>query len=101
MLMPDQLQPVSVAVTIDLLWLGFVGFIMQIVITTAYRYADAVVVASMRYLQMPMSGIVGYWLFAEVLAASEIIGAVIIIGSCLVIAWREVVRSRQVSHPGV
>jgi len=101
MLMPDQLQPVSLAVTIDLLWLGFVGFIMQIVITTAYRYADAVVVASMRYLQMPMSGIVGYWLFAEVLAASEIIGAVIIIGSCLVIAWREVVRSRQVSHPGV
>ena len=100
-LMPDQLQPVNLAVTIDLLWLGFVGFVMQIVITTAYRYADAVVVASMRYLQMPISGIVGYWLFAEVLSASEIIGAVVIIGSCLVIAWREVVRSREVSHPGV
>jgi drug/metabolite transporter (DMT)-like permease len=55
----------------------------------------------MRYLQMPISGVVGYFLFAEVMSATEIIGALVIIGSCLVIAWRELVRSREVNQPGI
>ena len=37
----------------DLVLLGVIGAGLQIVLTTAYRYSDAVVVASMRYLQMP------------------------------------------------
>ena len=67
--------------------------------TSAYRYADAVVVASMRYLQMPLAGILGYVVFAEVMTAAEIAGVAIIILSCLVIAWRELVRARQVTNP--
>jgi len=70
-------------------------------LTTAYRYSDAVVVASMRYLQMPVSGMVGYFLFAEVMSHGETIGALIIISSCLVIAWRELVRSHEVNQPGI
>ena len=61
---------------------------------TAYRYSDAVVVASMRYVQMPISGIVGYFVFAEIMSASEIIGALVIIVSCLVIAWRTCAHAR-------
>jgi drug/metabolite transporter (DMT)-like permease len=100
-ILPDQLQAISQAVLIDLVFLGVIGSALQIVMTTAYRHSDAVVVASMRYLQMPISGVVGYFLFAEVMSATEIIGALVIIGSCLVIAWRELVRSREVNQPGI
>jgi drug/metabolite transporter (DMT)-like permease len=100
-ILPDQLQAISRTVLIDLVFLGVIGSALQIVMTTAYRHSDAVVVASMRYLQMPISGVVGYFLFAEVMSATEIIGALVIIGSCLVIAWRELVRSREVNQPGI
>jgi len=98
---PEQLYPISQPVMIDLILLGVIGAGLQIVLTTAYRHSDAVVVASMRYLQMPVSGVVGYSLFAEVMSHGEIIGALIIISSCLVIAWRELVRSREVNQPGI
>jgi len=101
LILPDQLQAISQTVLIDLVFLGVIGSALQIVMTTAYRHSDAVVVASMRYLQMPISGVVGYFLFAEVMSATEIIGALVIIGSCLVIAWRELVRSREVNQPGI
>ena len=98
---PEQLYAISQPVMIDLILLGVIGAGLQIVLTTAYRHSDAVVVASMRYLQMPVSGVVGYSLFAEVMSHGEIIGALIIISSCLVIAWRELVRSREVNQPGI
>ena len=99
--LPEQLYSINRAVIFDLILLGVIGAGLQIVLTTAYRYSDAVVVASMRYLQMPISGVVGYFLFAEVMSQTEIIGALIIISSCLVIAWRELVRSREVNQPGI
>ena len=101
LILPEQLYSINEAVIFDLILLGVIGAGLQIVLTTAYRYSDAVVVASMRYLQMPVSGVVGYFLFAEVMSQTEIIGALIIISSCLVIAWRELVRSREVNQPGI
>ena len=101
LVMPGRLYSINQAVIFDLILLGVIGAGLQIVLTTAYRYSDAVVVASMRYLQMPVSGVVGYFLFAEVMSQTEIIGALIIISSCLVIAWRELVRSREVNQPGI
>ena len=101
MILPDQMQSISQSILIDLVILGVIGSALQIVMTTAYRYSDAVVVASMRYVQMPISGIVGYFVFAEIMSASEIIGALVIIASCLVIAWRELVRKREVNQPGI
>jgi len=101
MILPDQMQSISQSVLVDLVILGVIGSALQIVMTTAYRYSDAVVVASMRYVQMPISGVVGYFVFAEIMSASEIIGALVIIASCLVIAWRELVRTREVNQPGI
>jgi len=66
--------------------------------TTAYRYSDAVVVASMRYVQMPILGIAGYFVCAEIMLAREIIGALVIIASCLVIEWRELARARSINR---
>ena len=101
LILPEQLYSIGQSVIFDLILLGVIGAGLQIVLTTAYRYSDAVVVASMRYLQMPVSGMVGYFLFAEVMSHEEIIGALIIISSCLVIAWRELVRSHEVNQPGI
>ena len=101
LILPEQLHSISQAVMVNLILLGVIGAGLQIVLTTAYSYSDAVVVASMRYLQMPVSGVVGYILFAEVMSRGEIIGALIIISSCLVIAWRELVRSREVRQPSI
>ena len=101
MTLPEQLYSINQAVMVDLILLGVIGAGLQIVLTTAYRYSDAIVVASMRYLQMPVSGLVGYFLFAEVMSTGEIVGALIIISSCVVIAWRELVRSREVNQPGI
>ena len=101
MILPDQMQSINQSILIDLVILGVIGSALQIVMTTAYGYSDAVVVASMRYVQMPISGIIGYFVFAEIMSASEIIGALVIIASCLVIAWRELVRTREVNQPGI
>ena len=64
---PGQFDAVSQPIFFDLVWLGVIGAGLQIVLTTAYRYADAVAVASMRYLQMPVSAVAGYVIFAEVM----------------------------------
>ena len=53
----------------------------------------------MRYLKMPLSGLVGYFMFAEIMTTTEISGAAIIIASCLVIVWRELVRGRLARPP--
>ncbi len=101
LLFPGQFDAVSQPIFFDLVWLGVIGAGLQIVLTTAYRYADAVAVASMRYLQMPVSAVAGYVIFAEVMTAVEIFGALVIITSCLVIAWRELVRAGEANQPGI
>ena len=101
LIVPSQFHTVSRAALIDLIFLGVIGAGMQIVLTSAYRFSDAVVVASMRYLQMPLSGVAGYVFFAETMNINEIFGAVVIISSCLVIAWRELVLAREVNQPGI
>ena len=101
LIVPSQFHTVSQAAFIDLIFLGVIGAGLQIVLTSAYRFSDAVVVASMRYLQMPLSGVAGYVFFAETMNIHEIFGAVVIISSCLVIAWRELALARGVNQPGI
>ena len=101
LLFPGQFDAVSQPIFFDLVWLGVIGAGLQIVLTTAYRYADAVAVASMRYLQMPVSAVAGYVIFAEVMTPVEIFGALVIITSCLVIAWRELVRAGEANQPRI
>jgi len=79
----------------QLMGLGVVASFFQIMLTSSYQYTEAVVVASMRYVQMPLSGLAGYFLFTEVMSSTEILGATVIIVSCLVIIWRELVRTRK------
>ena len=68
---------------------------LQLCITSAFRFAEAVVISSMRYLQIPLAAFVGFLMFDEVMAPIEIAGAAVVIGSCLFIAWREFIRARD------
>lgn len=86
---PDNLQ------LIKLIMLGVVGSLLQICMTTAYRYSEAVVVSSLRYLQVLGAGILGFFLFSEIPTALQLIGAVIVVGSCLFIVFREFQLSRR------
>ena len=94
-LLPDNFDQISGTTLRDLIVLGVIASLLQICFTTSYKYVDAVVVSSLRYVQMPLSGVFGYILFAEIMTTIEIIGATIIISSCVVIAWREMVRGRD------
>ena len=77
--------------------LGVVASLLQICMTTAYRYSEAVVVSSMRYLQVLGAGILGYIVFDEVPSQIQLIGAAIIVGSCMFIVLREFQLSRKSS----
>ena len=52
----------------DLIMLGIVAAGLQLCITSAFRFAEAVVISSMRYLQIPLAAFVGFLLFNEVMA---------------------------------
>lgn len=95
LLLPDVPMTVSQPVTFDLMMLGAVAAGLQLCITSAYKFSEAVVISSMRYLQIPLAAIVAFLLFGEVMSAIEIAGGAVVIGSCLFIAWREFVRARQ------
>ena len=56
---------------------------------------------SKRFVQVPISGIICNFAFAEIMPASKIIGALVIIASCLVMAWRELLRRREVDQLGI
>ena len=94
-LLPDVPMTVSRPVMFDLMLLGAVAAGLQLCITSAYKFSEAVVISSMRYLQIPLAAIVAYMLFDEIMSPVEIAGGGVVIGSCLFIAWREFVRARQ------
>ena len=76
----------------DLILLGVVSAISQVFFTGAYHFVDAVIVTTLRYLQVPLAGTTAFLLFAEIMTVNEIIGAVTVITSCLIIGWREVLK---------
>ena len=86
---PSQLDRVQSSVFYDLVFLGIITSFSQIFFTGAYHYVDAVIVSSLRYLQVPMAGLTAFLLFAEIMTSLEIFGAMIVILSCLLIGWRE------------
>ena len=75
--------------------LGIFSSCLQLSFTTAYRFSEAVVVASLRYLQVPLAGIYGFLLFSEVPTFIQLCGMVVVISSCMFIIWREFAISKH------
>ncbi len=68
---------------------GMVGGVGQILLTSAYRDADASVLAPFTYVSMIWSLLIGYLVFAEVPTLQMLGGAVLVMGSGLAIVLRE------------
>lgn len=78
---------------------GLLGGLAQILLTSAYRYADASLVAPFEYASMLFALGIGYAVFHEVPAPTMLLGAGIVIAAGVLIIWRErrlgIERSRQ------
>ena len=94
LIFPTQMQLPEGSQWPLLIVLGVVSSLLQLSFTTAYRFSDAVVVVTLRYLQVPSAGILGFLFFSEVPSFMQAIGAAIVISSCMFIVWREFVISR-------
>ena len=75
--------------------LGVISSLLQLSFTFAYKFSDAVVVVTLRYLQVPSAGILGFVLFSEVPTFVQVGGAMIVVTSCMFIVWREFVISHE------
>jgi len=68
---------------------GLIGGVAQIFITSAYRFADASVVAPFDYVSILVAMGIGYFFFAEVPTVQMLIGSAIVIFSGVLIILRE------------
>ncbi|MDR7031747.1 drug/metabolite transporter (DMT)-like permease [Mesorhizobium sp. BE184] len=75
--------------TVLLVAAGLSGGIAQILMTQAYRHAEASVVAPFEYTSMIFGLGLGYLLFADIPSLNTLIGGFIVIGAGLFIIWRE------------
>ncbi len=72
-----------------LVGLGLIGGVAQLVVTAAFRYADAAVLAPFDYAQILWGSALGYLIWSEVPAGTLWIGAAVLVASGLYIAHRE------------
>lgn len=68
---------------------GICGGVAQVLMTEAYRHAEASTVAPFEYSSLILSLLIGYLAFAEVPTVHMIIGGLIVVGSGIFIVWRE------------
>lgn len=78
---------------------GLLGGAGQILMTSAYRHADASVVAPFDYASMLFALAIGYWAFDEVPTRTMLLGASLVVTAGVLIIWRErrlgIERARQ------
>ncbi|MGQ0564309.1 MAG: DMT family transporter [Gemmobacter sp.] len=78
---------------------GLLGGLGQILLTSAYRHADASLVAPFDYASMLFAIAIGYWVFDEVPTLTVLAGAALVVTAGVLIIWRErrlgIQRARQ------
>ncbi|SFD65088.1 DMT family transporter [Roseivivax sediminis] len=68
---------------------GLIGGVAQILITSAYRFGEAGLLAPFDYAAMLFALVIGYTVFGEVPTLAMLAGAAIVIASGVAIIWRE------------
>ena len=68
---------------------GILGGIGQILLTEAYRHADASVVAPFDYSSILLALGIGFFLFGEVPTGQMLAGAGIVVAAGVIVIWRE------------
>ena len=77
----------------SLIFLGFVGSFVQYLMAQSYKYAEATILVTLRYLAIPIAAIFGYLIWNEIPTSNQIMGGLIVIGSCLLITFREMKKN--------
>ncbi len=72
-----------------LISMGLLGGLGQILMTSAYRYADASLVAPFEYVSMILALIIGWFIFGEAPTLVMLAGATLVIAAGILIIWRE------------
>ncbi len=85
----------SLTDSILLVLIGVLGGIGQLLLTQAYRYAEASLIAPFEYTSMIWVIAIGYFVFAEVPSTTVLIGSAIVVGSGIFVILRE----RQLGLP--
>ncbi|WP_420557359.1 DMT family transporter [Roseovarius sp.] len=75
--------------TVYLVLAGLIGGLAQIFLTSAYRFADASVIAPFDYASMLFAIAIGYFIFDEVPTGQMLIGAALIVLAGIIIIVRE------------
>ncbi len=75
--------------TVLLILAGLLGGMGQIFLTSAYRFADASVVAPFDYASMLFALLIGYFVFSEVPTGAMLLGAALVIAAGIIIILRE------------
>ena len=66
-----------------------IGSFVQYLMAQSYKYAEATILVTLRYLAIPLAAFFGYIIWDETPSFNQIIGGLIVIGSCLMITYRE------------
>jgi drug/metabolite transporter (DMT)-like permease len=70
--------------------LGIIGSFVQYLMAQSYKYAEATILVTLRYLAIPLATLFGYIIWNEIPSYNQIIGGLVVIGSCLLITFREI-----------
>ena len=73
-----------------LITLGIIGSFVQYLMAQSYKYAEATILVTLRYLAIPLATLFGVLIWDEIPTYNQIIGGLIVIGSCLLITYREI-----------
>lgn len=87
--LPFGWQPLTATQFAFLVACGFCGGMGQILMTEAYRHAEASTVAPFEYTSMILGLIVGYLAFGDRPTIHILVGGAIVIGAGIFIVWRE------------
>ena len=79
----------------SLIFLGLVGSLVQYLMAQSYKYAEATILVTLRYLAIPVAAIFGYIIWNEIPTSYQIMGGLIVIGSCLLITYREMKKNKN------
>ena len=76
-----------------LIFLGFTGSFVQYLMAQSYKFAEATILLTLRYLAIPLAALFGYIIWNEIPTINQFLGGIIVIFSCLLITYREVKKS--------
>ena len=72
-----------------LIILGFLGSFVQYLMAQSYKYTEATILVTLRYLAIPIASIFGYIIWNEIPTFNQILGGVLVVASCILISHRE------------